>query len=82
MKTNGYATKEDLKKLERNVNLQISELTERVDGLKNQMVDTEVKILGELQKMREDNAAHQFSHMRINDDIQELQEKAGVFKKK
>ena len=57
MATNNYATRQDLKKLEKNLGTRI--------------LKTEVKILGELQKMREDNAAHQFSHARINDELQE-----------
>jgi polyhydroxyalkanoate synthesis regulator phasin len=68
MVKNGYATKEDLKSLGNSLNKSIKSLDTRILG-------SEVKILGELQKMREDNAAHQFSHMRINDDIQELQTK-------
>lgn len=68
MKKNGYATKEDLKDLEKN--------------LKDEMLNVKVEVLGELKKMQENSAAHKFTHMRINDDIQELQEKVGVFKEK
>ena len=65
---NGYSTKVDLNKLENRLN-------KRIKSLDTRIINTEVNILGELQKMREDDAAHQFSHMRINDDIQELQTK-------
>ena len=60
-RANGYATKEDLKDLEKN--------------LKDEMLNLKVEVLGELKKMQEDNAAHLFSHMRINNDIQELQDR-------
>lgn len=45
-KTN-YATKDDLKEL--------------VNEVEKIVLNSEVKILGELQKMREDDAAHSFS---------------------
>ena len=61
MKKNTYATKNDLKDLEKN--------------LKDEMLNLKVEVLGELKKMQEDSAAHTFSHMRINDDMHELQER-------
>ncbi len=60
MTTNNVATKSDIKRLEKNIK-----------GFGNRILESEVKILGELKDMREDNAAHQFSHKRINDDLQE-----------
>jgi len=57
MKKNGYATKEDLAALENN--------------LRELFLNSEIKILGELQKIRDDNDAHHFSHMRVNDDLHE-----------
>lgn len=42
------------------------------------IINSEVKILAELQNMREDNEAHKFSHIRIDEEIEELQKKVGV----
>lgn len=61
MSTNGVATKKDVKVI-------VDKLEKK---LENRIVESEVKILGELQKMRDDNVAHQFSHQRINDEIQD-----------
>jgi hypothetical protein len=57
MSKNSTATKEDLKRLEKN-------LGERI-------LNSEVKILGELKDMREEHSVHQSSHRRINDEIQD-----------
>jgi len=52
-----------------------SELKEIAKSLQNRIVDSEVKILGELQKMRESNDAHSFSHLRIDEDVENLQKR-------
>ena len=59
MAKNNYATKDDLNNLERRI--------------KTTILESDEKILGELQDIREEFSTHQFSHMRINDEIQELQ---------
>ncbi len=43
--------------------------------IKTAILVSEEKVLGELQDMREELSVHQFSHARINDEIQELQKK-------
>ena len=58
MAKNNIATKTDIDRLEN-----------QIKKLDSRMLDTEVKILGELKDMREDSAAHQFSHMRTNEDL-------------
>lgn len=42
-----------------------------IKRLENKILNSEVKILGELKDMREEFSTHQFSHMRINDELQE-----------
>ena len=60
MTTNNVATKSDIKRLQKTVK-----------GVEDRVLESEVKILGELKDMREDSAAHQFSHKRINDELQD-----------
>lgn len=62
MKKNNYATRDDIKELE-NV---IKELQK---GIQEYVLQSEVRVLGELQKLRDDFDAHQYSHVRINDDL-------------
>lgn len=54
-----YVTKDDLE----------NSLEEVEKRIKKAIVDSEVKVLGELQKTRENDAAHAFSHMRISEDF-------------
>ncbi|OGM11504.1 hypothetical protein A2Z22_00445 [Candidatus Woesebacteria bacterium RBG_16_34_12] len=66
-------TKADVKELKTDVgslktNMKI--LENKFDNLKTDMLEMKVEILGELKDMREESAAHNFSHMRINDDLQ------------
>lgn len=56
-----YATKNDLEEA-------VSEVKKEVKKI---VLNSEVKILGELQKMREDDAAHRFSHLRMDEDIED-----------
>ncbi len=66
METKNFATKQDLKNFEIRIEEKIkASETAVVKKVKN----SELKILGELQKMREEKDTHQFSHMRINDEI-------------
>lgn len=60
MVKNGHATKSDIKILKSDIK-----------NLEMRILESKVKILGELKDMREDFATHQFSHMRINDELQE-----------
>jgi hypothetical protein len=69
---NGYATKDDLNRLEHNLKEEISGLKKDIT---NEMISLKVDVLGELKNIQENDSAHQFSHMRINDDSQELQTK-------
>lgn len=57
MAKNNLATKDDIKNLK--------------DDIESRILESEVKVLGELKDFREDFATHQFSHMRINDELQE-----------
>ena len=56
MAKNGYATKAD-----------IGDVKSVLKDLKSKILESEVKILGELKDMREEFDVHQFSHVRIND---------------
>jgi hypothetical protein len=62
------ATKDDIKRLEKKINNDIGSLEK---SLESRILESEVKILGELKDMREEFSTHQFSHMRINDELQE-----------
>ncbi|KKT66325.1 MAG: hypothetical protein UX25_C0025G0003 [Candidatus Woesebacteria bacterium GW2011_GWC2_45_9] len=42
-----------------------------IKALKKDILEMKVEILGELKDMREEFDAHQFSHVRINDELQE-----------
>ena len=44
-------------------------LDKRLDKFKEELYQIKDEIIGEIKKMREEFNAHQFSHMRINDDI-------------
>jgi septin family protein len=63
MAKSNNATKSDLEVLKKEIKTAITE--------------SEIKVLGELQDMREEFSIHQFSHSRINDEIQELQKAVG-----
>lgn len=79
MTKNGAATKEDIKRLERKISgtdSGVTSLKSNVRGLKSDIKSleskiskSEIKILSEIKDLREDFSAHQFSHMRINDDL-------------
>ena len=60
MAKNGYATKAD-----------IGDVKSVLKDLKSKILESEVKILGELKDMREEFDVHQFSHVRINDELPE-----------
>ncbi|MFC1625501.1 hypothetical protein ACFL1Q_00465 [Patescibacteria group bacterium] len=61
MTKSDLATKKDLKVLREDIKKEVKSI----------VLETEVKVLGELKEMREEFDAHQFSHIRINDDLQE-----------
>lgn len=69
MAKDSYATKADLKRLEQNLEKEIIDSKNEIVGTKNEIINMKVEVLGELQKMREDDAAHKFSHIRIDDDL-------------
>jgi flagellar motility protein MotE (MotC chaperone) len=82
---NDYATRADVRSLKRELKEDIKNLEIRLESkienvkteVKELITNSEVKVLGELQKMREEDAAHRYSHMRINEDIEELQKLTG-----
>lgn len=45
-------------------------LIELKDEFKNEVVGFKDEVVGEIKKLREDDAAHQYSHARINDELQ------------
>lgn len=47
----------------------ILKLEKNISEMKKDILEMKLEILGELKNMREENATHQFSHMRINDDL-------------
>jgi len=40
-------------------------------AFKDEVIGFKDEVLGEIKKLREDDEAHRFSHMRINDELQE-----------
>ncbi len=64
MTKNNIATKDDIKRLETKFSSKFNKLEEKIS-------ESELKILTELKDMREESDAHQFSHIRINDELQE-----------
>lgn len=42
-----------------------------IQALKKDILEMKVEVLGELKDMREEFSTHQFSHIRINDELQE-----------
>lgn len=68
MVKNNYATKGDIRFLK-------EDLKTLKKDLKSFILESEVKILGELKDMREEFDTHQFSHIRINDDLIEHDER-------
>ena len=86
MAKDGYATKSDINQLRTEIKGDITklrtevkddinglrtEVKEDIGNLKSEMIDIKVEILGELKNMREEFSTHQFSHMRINDELEE-----------
>lgn len=53
------------------------DLSSSLEGVKKEIktaiLESEEKVLGELQDIREEFATHQYSHRRINEEIEELQ---------
>lgn len=70
MAKNNYATKADVRDVKTDVRSVKSDIKRLEKNIKNQILNSEVKVLGELQKMREDDSIHNFSPMRINDELQ------------
>lgn len=64
MSSNNLATKSDIKKLESDI--------KKLDG---RILDSEVKILGELKGMREEFSTHSFSHVRLDEEVEDLQKR-------
>ncbi len=55
-----------------------SEIKNSKKSVKDVILDSELRILKELKDMREEFEVHQFSHQRINQEIEELQKKVGI----
>ena len=67
MAKNNSATKSDI----RAVKSDIRAVKSDVKALGKDVLEMKVEILGELKDMREEFDTHQFSHIRINDELQE-----------
>ncbi|HSX48656.1 MAG TPA: hypothetical protein VLE44_00155 [Candidatus Saccharimonadales bacterium] len=72
--TKGFLTTK-IKKLKEELHVEIEESEKRI---KDSILDSEVKVLGELQRWRDDDEAHKFSHERVNLEIEELQKKVRI----
>ncbi|MBF8261538.1 MAG: hypothetical protein HW376_1067 [candidate division NC10 bacterium] len=68
MVKNNYATRQDLVATKESLEVTIENFKKEI---KTAILESDEKVLGELQDMREEFSTHQFSHMRINDEIQE-----------
>ena len=66
------------KRLEAKMDLKFAEVGDRFDKLENKILESEERIFGELQRWREDDEVHKFSHERINLEIEELQRKVAI----
>lgn len=64
MTKNNYATRGDVEAVKK-----------AVKKVESRILESEIKILGELKDMREEFSTHQFSHIRINDELQEHSER-------
>ncbi len=76
MVKNGQATtiKRGIKGLKDKVDglkIGFEELGNKFEDLKTDVLNMKVEILGELKNMREEFSAHQYSHKRVNDEIQD-----------
>lgn len=69
MAKDGYVTKSDLKS-------EFKRFEKRFEKtIKSYIIESEVKIMGEIKNMREEFDVHQYSHARINDEIQDHEER-------
>ena len=66
-----HATKNDIKGLKAN----FKKLGNKFDGLKSDVLNMKVEIMSELKDIREEHDVHQFSHRRINDELQDHEKK-------
>lgn len=64
MPKNNHATKEDIKRLEKRIGKEVLDI-------KKEVLDMKVEVLSELKAMRDESAAHQFAHQRIDDELLE-----------
>lgn len=64
MAKDNYATKSD-----------IHALKSDIQALKKDVLEMKVAVIGEIKNMREEFDTHQFSHQRINDELQEHDER-------
>lgn len=68
-KVNGVITKTYLNKKLNTLKVELKD--ELGGGLKAELYQIKDEIVGEIKAMREEFDAHQFSHARINDELQE-----------
>ncbi len=56
-------------------------LDEKFESFKSELYDIKDEIITELKKNRENDDTHQFSHMRVNDDLQDLDKRVTKLEK-
>ena len=67
LKGNVAILRTDVKSLDQKV----EHLDQKVGSLKNDVLNMKLEVLSELQTMREENATHQFSHVRTNEELED-----------
>jgi len=70
MSKSNYITKDDLNKM-----LEVFGI-----DLKNELFEIKDEIIGEIKAMREEFDTHQYSHRRINDEVQDHEKRLAALK--
>ncbi len=81
MPKNGHATKTDIQSLKGDVKTltgDVKRLETKFDEMKNDNLEMKLEILTEIKNMREEFDVHQYSHSRVNDEIQEHDQRLKV----
>lgn len=53
-------------------------IKEEITGMRNEFVDIKVEIMGELKTMREEQAAHSYSHQRMTGELEDHEDRIGI----
>lgn len=80
-----FATKDDLKKTHFLIKDDIEDLEDRFDNklttFKSEILDAVDGVMGEIKKVRENQEAHNFSHERIDDELEGHETRIGNLEK-